>query len=433
MKSIWKEKFEQQQFGQEPETNFADETSVERNKSKEEPASSQSSGKNVLIQPKKENTERTHKRKKNTTNQRTEGSPKKRAKKDDCGEGRKKKGSEKAKKNGTVVQQELSNSAPTHQRSKPSTHLPSLNSFGSSSSVARPFFLTSPSSSSSSTPSLLPSSPGPPAWTPINSSPFLPNIISSAPVAKWPPAGNSFGKPAKPSPEAPSSQNQLQIQIVTQPPLKTVYQRILKPFPTISLLCKPPGNAAQSNTPWLKGQNSQDHDLSHLDLDTLFVEASLRRGDNGKKLPECIDGICVVRFERINSYGVFATFKKLKILSTSQQLQGTLLRLEFTLKRYSGNSLEMVEVPNCSIVSHPIEVFSHTQYLYKDSSKGKKSSIASKPFIPFLPKGTQQKSNGNSNSQRRSVNTRQDVESSSVSSNDLIAVLKSFKEKVTTV
>eukprot|EP00005_Dracoamoeba_jomungandri_P006015 CAMPEP_0174262348 /NCGR_PEP_ID=MMETSP0439-20130205/12922_1 /TAXON_ID=0 /ORGANISM="Stereomyxa ramosa, Strain Chinc5" /LENGTH=563 /DNA_ID=CAMNT_0015347043 /DNA_START=89 /DNA_END=1780 /DNA_ORIENTATION=- len=125
-----------------------------------------------------------------------------------------------------------------------------------------------------------------------------------------------------------------QIRIARQPPPKTVYQRILKPFPSVMLL------------------SGQDNDAN------LFVEATLLRSDNETSLSQCIDGNRIVRI----SNGVFATFKKLKILSTSQQ-QGTLFRLKFTLKRYAGSAAAFEDIPNCSVISHPIEVFSHTQYL----------------------------------------------------------------------
>lgn len=88
----------------------------------------------------------------------------------------------------------------------------------------------------------------------------------------------------------------------------------------------------------------------------LFVEASLLRSDSDIELSTCIEGNRVVRI----SHGVFATFRKLKILSTSQQ-QGTLFRLKFTLKRYVGNIFELIN--SASAISEPIEVFSHTLYL----------------------------------------------------------------------
>lgn len=70
------------------------------------------------------------------------------------------------------------------------------------------------------------------------------------------------------------------------------------------------------------------------------------------------------------SEGVYtATFKKLKILSTSQQLQGILFRLKFTLKKYAGSNFTPIAVPHCEVVSHPVEVFSHSQYLNKKAPK----------------------------------------------------------------
>eukprot|EP01120_Amphizonella_sp_Union-15-10_P003170 TRINITY_DN1354_c0_g2_i1.p1 TRINITY_DN1354_c0_g2~~TRINITY_DN1354_c0_g2_i1.p1 ORF type:complete len:615 (-),score=76.33 TRINITY_DN1354_c0_g2_i1:170-2014(-) len=127
---------------------------------------------------------------------------------------------------------------------------------------------------------------------------------------------------------------EFQLRIVKQPPAKTVYQRILKPFPSIMLL----GPGANENN------------------NNLFVEASLLRSDSDIDLPLCLDGNRIIRI----SGGVFATFKKLKILSTSQQ-QGTLFRLKFQLKKYVGNVFEIL--PAVFVTSNPIEVFSHTHYL----------------------------------------------------------------------
>eukprot|EP01089_Gocevia_fonbrunei_P007670 TRINITY_DN188_c0_g1_i2.p1 TRINITY_DN188_c0_g1~~TRINITY_DN188_c0_g1_i2.p1 ORF type:complete len:487 (+),score=64.81 TRINITY_DN188_c0_g1_i2:436-1896(+) len=152
---------------------------------------------------------------------------------------------------------------------------------------------------------------------------------------------NTTYKAISPSPEAVPSkaivaalppQPKFKIRIARQPPAKTVYQRILKPFPSIMLES---GHDAESN---------------------LFIEAELLRSDTDAELHQCLDGVKIVRI----SDGTFACFKRLKILSTSQQ-QGTLFRLRFTLKRYQGTSFEGVD--GCSIISNPIEVFSHTQYL----------------------------------------------------------------------
>jgi hypothetical protein len=55
----------------------------------------------------------------------------------------------------------------------------------------------------------------------------------------------------------------------------------------------------------------------------LFLEASLVRSDTGAPVAKCLDGNSMARFERSSWNGgvLTATFKKLKILSTSQQLQ----------------------------------------------------------------------------------------------------------------
>jgi hypothetical protein len=132
-----------------------------------------------------------------------------------------------------------------------------------------------------------------------------------------------------------------QLRIARQPPSRTVYQRILKPFPSVMLI----------------GASSE------VANNNLFVEATLLRCDSDAELPSCIEGNRTVRI----SNGVFAVFKKLKILSTTQQ-QGTLFRLKFTLKRYVGNVFE--QVANAVTVSNPIEVFSHTLYL-SDRVEGK--------------------------------------------------------------
>lgn len=97
------------------------------------------------------------------------------------------------------------------------------------------------------------------------------------------------------------------LRIAKQPPNQTVYQRILKPPPSVMLV----GPGVQSGT-----------------VSNYFVETTLVRSDSDVELGACIDGNKV---ERVSN-GVFAVFKKLKILSTTQQ-QGTLFRLKFVLKK----------------------------------------------------------------------------------------------------
>ena len=98
------------------------------------------------------------------------------------------------------------------------------------------------------------------------------------------------------------------------------------------------------------------------------------------KVPNQLEGTRVSRIDNAH----FATFKKLKIMSTTQQL-GTVCRygvtfltvsfyfsfsifctelsssIKFTLKVFINGVMEMV--PSCHVISTPIEVFSHTLYL----------------------------------------------------------------------
>jgi len=109
------------------------------------------------------------------------------------------------------------------------------------------------------------------------------------------------------SPLAYSIDMTYQLRIARQPPARTVYQRILKPFPAVML-------------------SGGNFDASS--MNNLFVEAALLRTDSDVEIPTILEGNKIVRI----SNGAFATFKKLKILATSQQ-QGTLFRLRFTLKK----------------------------------------------------------------------------------------------------
>ena len=123
---------------------------------------------------------------------------------------------------------------------------------------------------------------------------------------------------------------QFQLRIVVQPSPKTVYQRILRPNPSVLLEGAPPGT-------------------------NFFVEVTLCTNDTEEPL-SCLSGAAKTRI----SNGLFAQFKKLKITSTSQQL-GSLLRLRFQLKTFNGTTF--ANVPGVVALSHPMEVFSHTHYL----------------------------------------------------------------------
>jgi len=108
-------------------------------------------------------------------------------------------------------------------------------------------------------------------------------------------------------------------------------------------------------------------------MPNLFVEATLVRSDSEVELPLSMAGNRVIRL----TAGTLASFKKLKILSTSQQ-QGTLFRVRFQLKRYIGSVFDTV--PGAYAVSNPIEVFSHTQYL-SNKRRGKFLFLLSLFFV----------------------------------------------------
>jgi hypothetical protein len=144
--------------------------------------------------------------------------------------------------------------------------------------------------------------------------------------------GGALSQASTPTPILPSQLGQQvnQISLIKQPPPCTVYQRILKPYPVISLDAKPGPN------------------------DSFFVETTLVRADSEVEIPSSLDGIRTVPVKL-----GFATFKKLKILTTSLQ-QGTNFCLKFVLKRHIGNTFEQV---GNSVKSEVIEVVSHSQYI----------------------------------------------------------------------
>lgn len=150
------------------------------------------------------------------------------------------------------------------------------------------------------------------------------------------------------------------MQIAVQPPSKTVYQRILKPFPSVYLIL-PPLHTNVSGDPLsllYEALSAKSHE------EGVFVEASVVRNDNGDPLDRAIDGQATARLERSGwNSGVYtATFKKLKLLTTSQQRSGSKFSLCFRLK---CSSLALGSLADMVVISNPIEVFSHSQYLGK--------------------------------------------------------------------
>eukprot|EP01129_Flabellula_baltica_P008355 TRINITY_DN3308_c0_g1_i1.p1 TRINITY_DN3308_c0_g1~~TRINITY_DN3308_c0_g1_i1.p1 ORF type:complete len:580 (-),score=98.46 TRINITY_DN3308_c0_g1_i1:605-2344(-) len=142
-----------------------------------------------------------------------------------------------------------------------------------------------------------------------------------------------------------------ELRIQKQPPAEMVYQRNLKPPPVVMLLA-PPSYTDNCNN--------------------FFIECTLL-SESHVELPNVLEGTNIMRV----SVGNFATFKKIKILSTSQQMK-TLFKLKFQLKRYVGDTQEII--PGASIISQTIEVFSHTYYLGK-----KKKPIPTPKITEVLP------------------------------------------------
>jgi len=146
----------------------------------------------------------------------------------------------------------------------------------------------------------------------------------------------------------------LKLDIVDQPPEKCVYKRNIKPNPTISIV----------------------GDMSHND-GNLYVVPVLVRCDNFVCEPKHLTGNDPVKV------GVNRTisFKKLKILVTSRQLNETHFGVRFELRKYSSNMDEYNILHQ--VTSNPICVFSHSTQL--------KPTPKTKPTISEIipPRGPQ--------------------------------------------
>jgi len=129
------------------------------------------------------------------------------------------------------------------------------------------------------------------------------------------------------------------LHIGQQPPCKIVYNRILKPFPAIMLK-----------------ENNFFSNSSQLFVDVFLI----KNNDINQVLPY-LEG----KGPKPISNNNYCVFDKLKITSTSKSNKCQ-FRLLFQLIQFDG--LQYNPVPNVHIVSNPIEVFSHSNYL-KDEKK----------------------------------------------------------------
>jgi len=143
----------------------------------------------------------------------------------------------------------------------------------------------------------------------------------------------------------------LSLQIVEQPPEKSVYKRNLKPNPMIMLVGdqKITGN--------------------------LFIAVVLIRCDNFFEEQKFLIGN---RPERVTSSRI-VTFKKLKITTTSHQQQETLFCLRFELRNYTNeDEYEILD----SVHSNPICVLSHSTQMKPIPSSAPTISEVIPPYGP---------------------------------------------------
>jgi hypothetical protein len=188
----------------------------------------------------------------------------------------------------------------------------------------------------SSTPSMPPSvtiPSNPPTNTALNgpNNPIvmMSTIAPSVPKSP-PPSGTVSPVPGQVLSMKLNGAPSFQLHVASQPPARVVYQRILKPFPQVQVLGP------------------------HQQYQNLYIEATLLRRDTHEEVPH-LDGNTLVRV-----WNGFATFRKLKVTSTSQQ-SGTLFQLRFSLKQYDSANFKPMACN--TVISEPIEVFSHSQYL----------------------------------------------------------------------
>jgi len=130
-----------------------------------------------------------------------------------------------------------------------------------------------------------------------------------------------------------SSDKPIRLQIVEQPPERSVYKRNLKPNPVVMLV---------------GDQKMNDGNL--------YVVPTLIRCDTFQEEPKFITGNKPVRV----TSGRVVSFRKLKVTTTSHQQGETMFCLRFELRRYADeDQFEVVDV----VHSNPVCVLSHSTQL----------------------------------------------------------------------
>jgi ankyrin repeat protein len=139
----------------------------------------------------------------------------------------------------------------------------------------------------------------------------------------------------------PVAESPLRLRVVDQPPDKTVYKRNLRPNPSVTLDI-------------VEALEALDEELA--DSAQLFVAPVLVRCDTLATVAGKLTGHAPLRI----SPGHLVTFRSLKMMATSRQMQDTLFALRFELRRYTG--ADEYKVLHW-VQTVPIQVLSHSTQL----------------------------------------------------------------------
>lgn len=172
------------------------------------------------------------------------------------------------------------------------------------------------------------------------------------------PEENMYKIPAQVN-RARGESSSLELRVLQHPPNQAVYQRILRPFPTVAIMGV--SSLGQANNLFVEvsllKQDEHDAQTFYQGMYPCKPNSPLEEKKN------LIGGQLVQRSEAGSSADTLVVvFRKLKILTTTAQQGGAFFLLKFVLKRYVDNQFETVPNVPCAI-SDPIEVFSHTLYL----------------------------------------------------------------------
>lgn len=190
--------------------------------------------------------------------------------------------------------------------------------------------------------------------------PMAPNTMAApAPLPPGPPAASLMHHGHSASPANAHNVGvvngvRLELKVTNPPPAKSVYQRILKPYPVVKVI----------------GADKLPNRI-------LFVKASLWNADGTEQM-SCLEGGLQVAAQPTS-----ATFKKLKVLNTSVQ-KGTLFKLKFQLEIFG----EREQQSNIFAWSDPMEVVSHTVYLTNPNSSSPTPATVTEAVPNYGTNGT---------------------------------------------